>query len=52
MGRLHRLFGIAVETGAVMVVHLQEALNRRLSAGVPLKHEDIEAAVIEGWSTA
>jgi Cu(I)/Ag(I) efflux system membrane protein CusA/SilA len=42
------LFGIAVETGVVMVVYLHEALNRRLSAGVPLKHEDIEAAVIEG----
>jgi copper/silver efflux system protein len=42
------LFGIAVETGVVMVVYLHEALNRRFSAGVPLKHEDIEAAVIEG----
>ena len=42
------LFGIAVETGVVMVVYLHEALYRRLAAGVPLKHEDIEAAVIEG----
>jgi len=42
------LFGIAVETGVVMVVYLHEALNRRLAAGAPLKHEDIEAAVIEG----
>ena len=42
------LFGIAVETGVVMVVYLHEALNRRLSTGVPLKHEDVEAAVIEG----
>ncbi len=42
------LFGIAVETGAVMVVFLHEALNRRLAMGAPLKHEDIEAAVIEG----
>jgi Cu(I)/Ag(I) efflux system membrane protein CusA/SilA len=42
------LFGIAVETGVVMVVYLHDALNRRLSAGTPLKHEDIEAAVIEG----
>ncbi len=42
------LFGIAVETGVVMVVYLHEALNRRLAAGVPLKHEDVEAAVIEG----
>ena len=42
------LFGIAVETGVVMVVYLHEALDRRLAAGVPLRHEDIEAAVIEG----
>jgi Cu(I)/Ag(I) efflux system membrane protein CusA/SilA len=42
------LFGIAVETGVVMVVYLHEALNRRLASGTPLKHEDIEAAVIEG----
>jgi Cu(I)/Ag(I) efflux system membrane protein CusA/SilA len=42
------LFGIAVETGVVMVVYLHEALNHRLASGVPLKHEDIEAAVTEG----
>ena len=42
------LFGIAVETGVVMVVYLHEALNRRLASGKPLKHEDIEQAVIEG----
>jgi Cu(I)/Ag(I) efflux system membrane protein CusA/SilA len=42
------LFGIAVETGVVMVVYLHEALNHRLASGKPLKHEDIEAAVIEG----
>jgi Cu(I)/Ag(I) efflux system membrane protein CusA/SilA len=42
------LFGIAVETGVVMVVYLHEALDHRLATGVPLKHEDIEAAVIEG----
>jgi len=42
------LFGIAVETGVVMVVYLHEALNSRLATGQPLKHEDIEAAVIEG----
>src|SRR6202040_2424245 len=42
------LFGIAVETGVVMVVYLHEALDRRLKSGVPLRHEDIEAAVIEG----
>ena len=42
------LFGIAVETGVVMVVYLHESLNKRLTLGVPLKHEDIEAATIEG----
>jgi copper/silver efflux system protein len=42
------LFGIAVETGVVMVVYLHEALDHRLKSGVPVQHEDIEAAVIEG----
>jgi Cu(I)/Ag(I) efflux system membrane protein CusA/SilA len=42
------LFGIAVETGVVMVVYLHESLDKRLSSGLPLKHEDIETAVIEG----
>lgn len=42
------LFGIAVETGVVMVVYLHAALDRRLAAGVPLRHEDVEAAVVEG----
>jgi copper/silver efflux system protein len=42
------LFGIAVETGVVMVVYLHEALDRRLASGRPLKHEDIEEAAIEG----
>jgi Cu(I)/Ag(I) efflux system membrane protein CusA/SilA len=40
------LFGIAVETGVVMVIYLNEALDRRLATGAPLKHEDVEAAVI------
>jgi Cu(I)/Ag(I) efflux system membrane protein CusA/SilA len=42
------LFGIAVETGVVMVVYLHEALNHRVQAGVQLTKADIEAAVIEG----
>ena len=42
------LFGIVVETGVVMVVYLHEALDHRLKSGVPVRHEDIEAAVIEG----
>ena len=42
------LFGIAVETGVVMVVYLHEALNKRLASGKELRHEDIEEAIIEG----
>ena len=42
------LFGIAVETGVVMVVYLHESLNKRIMSGVPVKHEDIEEATIEG----
>ena len=42
------LFGIAVETGVVMVVYLHESLDKRIASGVPLKHEDIEAAAVEG----
>jgi Cu(I)/Ag(I) efflux system membrane protein CusA/SilA len=42
------LFGIAVETGVVMMVYLHEALDRRLASGRPLRHQDIEAATVEG----
>lgn len=42
------LFGIAVETGVVMVVYLHEALNRRLESGESLTKADLESAVIEG----
>jgi Cu(I)/Ag(I) efflux system membrane protein CusA/SilA len=42
------LFGIAVETGVIMVVYLHEALDKRLATGVPLDGKDIEAATIEG----
>ena len=41
------LFGIAVETGVVMIIFLDEALNLRLAGG-PVGHLDIEAATIEG----
>ena len=41
------LFGIAVETGVVMVIYLHEALNRHIAAGA-LTHQEIELAVIEG----
>jgi Cu(I)/Ag(I) efflux system membrane protein CusA/SilA len=42
------LFGIAVETGVVMVVYLHEALEHRLQQGTTLTNADIEAAAIEG----
>jgi Cu(I)/Ag(I) efflux system membrane protein CusA/SilA len=42
------LFGIAVETGVVMVVYLHEALDRRLASTALLTHEDIRDAAIEG----
>ena len=42
------LFGIAVETGVVMVVYLHEALDRRLATGSVLQRGDIEQAAIEG----
>ncbi|HKO11199.1 MAG TPA: CusA/CzcA family heavy metal efflux RND transporter [Acidobacteriaceae bacterium] len=42
------LFGIAVETGVVMVVYLHEALEHRLARGTPLNDADIEQATIDG----
>jgi Cu(I)/Ag(I) efflux system membrane protein CusA/SilA len=42
------LFGIAVETGVVMVVYLHEALEHRLKSGKLLTNADIEAAAVEG----
>ena len=42
------LFGIAVETGVVMVVYLHEALDHRIAKGVRLTDRDIEEAAIEG----
>jgi len=42
------LFGIAVETGVVMVVYLHESLERRLLSGNIHSNADIEDAVIEG----
>ncbi len=42
------LFGVAVETGVVMVVYLHEALDRRLAAGSVMQRGDIEQAAIEG----
>jgi Cu(I)/Ag(I) efflux system membrane protein CusA/SilA len=42
------LFGIAVETGVVMVVYLHEALQHRLAQETPLTEEDVERATIDG----
>jgi copper/silver efflux system protein len=42
------LFGIAVETGVVMVVYLHEALDKHLVSTVPLTQEGIHEAAIEG----
>lgn len=41
------LFGIAVETGVVMVVYLNEAFERKAENGI-LAKSDLEAAVIDG----
>ena len=42
------LFGIAVETGVVMVVYLHESLDKRIASGRPLTDADIEETAIEG----
>jgi copper/silver efflux system protein len=42
------LFGIAVETGVVMVIYLHEALDKRLRLDEALTNQDIEQATIEG----
>jgi Cu(I)/Ag(I) efflux system membrane protein CusA/SilA len=42
------LFGIAVETGVVMVVYLHEALEKRIAEGRVNTRDDLDAAAIEG----
>lgn len=42
------LFGIAVETGVVMVVYLHEAFQNRVSAGAPMTEQELERAVVDG----
>src|SRR5437588_4313185 len=42
------LFGIAVETGVVMVVYLHEALQHRIAQGNPLTDADVEQATVDG----
>jgi Cu(I)/Ag(I) efflux system membrane protein CusA/SilA len=41
------LYGVAVQTGVVMVVYLHEALDRRLRAG-PVTEQDVVDATVEG----
>jgi Cu(I)/Ag(I) efflux system membrane protein CusA/SilA len=42
------LFGIAVETGVVMVVYLHEAFQRHLAADPNMTEDALETAVIDG----
>jgi Cu(I)/Ag(I) efflux system membrane protein CusA/SilA len=42
------LYGVAVQTGVVMVVYLHEALDKRLRAGGELTARDILQATIDG----
>jgi copper/silver efflux system protein len=42
------LFGIAIETGVVMVVYLHEALDERLARAASLEDKDLYEATIEG----
>jgi copper/silver efflux system protein len=42
------LFGTAVQTGVVMVIYLEEAVARRITADGKLTREGLHAAVIEG----
>src|SRR6185437_7062012 len=42
------LFGIAVETGVVMVVYLHEAYQNRVADGKMTSEADVELAVIDG----
>lgn len=42
------LFGIAVQTGVVMVVYLHEAFQNRTSAATHMTEDDLEQAVVEG----
>jgi len=42
------LFGTAVQTGVVMVIYLQEALDRKIAAVPHLTRRDLYDAVVEG----
>jgi Cu(I)/Ag(I) efflux system membrane protein CusA/SilA len=42
------LFGTAVQTGVVMVIYLEEAVQRKIAESGPLTKETLREAVIEG----
>jgi Cu(I)/Ag(I) efflux system membrane protein CusA/SilA len=42
------LYGVAVQTGVVMVVYLHEALDHRIRRGGPLEARDVLEATVEG----
>ena len=42
------LYGVAVQTGVVMVVYLHEALDRRLRQGGAITPDDLRAATMSG----
>ena len=42
------LYGVAVQTGVVMVVYLHEALDQKLGRGAPLTERDIWDATVAG----
>lgn len=46
------LAGVAAETGVVMLIYLDHALNelkaRRLAAGIPFTHKDLHEAIMQG----
>ena len=42
------LYGIAVQTGVVMVVYLHEALDRRLRQDEPLSEDDLRQVTMDG----
>jgi Cu(I)/Ag(I) efflux system membrane protein CusA/SilA len=42
------LFGVAVQTGVIMVVYLHEALDQRLGSGAPITDEDVYEATMAG----
>jgi Cu(I)/Ag(I) efflux system membrane protein CusA/SilA len=42
------LYGVAVQTGVVMVVYLHQALDKRLQENTTVTHADIHAATMEG----